>query len=85
MVDYGSRPVRDFVILQYYGKIRYPSSQGCCYIRYSVRDVDIMQYYDKKKNMGPCVPPSTNFTNLVWARSTSVRDVIPNNIFKTET
>ena len=32
MVKYGTRPVRDVVILQKYGKIRHPSSQGCCYI-----------------------------------------------------
>ena len=32
MVKYATRPVRDVVILQYYGKIRHPSSQGCCSI-----------------------------------------------------
>ena len=32
MVKYGTRPVRDVDILQFYGKIRHPSSQGCSYI-----------------------------------------------------
>ena len=32
MVKYDTRPVRDVVILQYYGKIRHPSRQGCCSI-----------------------------------------------------
>ena len=31
MVKYGTRPVKDVDIMQYYGKIRHPSSQGCCY------------------------------------------------------
>ena len=32
MVKYGTRQVGDVVILQKYGKIRHPSSQGYCYI-----------------------------------------------------
>ena len=32
MVKYDTRPVRDVVILQYYGRIRHPSSQGCSYL-----------------------------------------------------
>ena len=68
MVKYGTRPVRDVVIFGIIVK----------YGTRPVRDVDIMQYYDK--NMRHCVPP-TNFTNLLWARSTSVRDVKTNNIF----
>ena len=31
LVKYGTRPVRDVVIMQYYGEIRHPFSQGCCY------------------------------------------------------
>ena len=31
MVKYGTRPFRDVVLLQHYGKKRHPSSQGCCY------------------------------------------------------
>ena len=35
MVKYGTCPVRDVKILQYYGKIQHPSSQGCSYIAVS--------------------------------------------------
>ena len=31
MVKYGTRPIRDVVILHDYGKIRHPTIQGCCY------------------------------------------------------
>ena len=37
LVNYGTRPVRDVDIMQYYGKIRQPSSQ----------DAVIMQMYGK--------------------------------------
>ena len=73
MVKCITRPVRDVVIFGII--VKYGTRQ--------VRDVDIMQYYDRKYETLRPPPPHThlNFTNLLWARSTSVRDVITNNIF----
>ena len=78
MVKYGTRPVGDVVILQYYGKKKSPVQLGMLLlckskVKYGtppVRDVDILQYYDKIRhpsNRGCC------YIAVLWLKKTGTR------------
>ena len=68
MVKYGTRPVRDVVILQYYGRIRHPSSQGCCYLGIESHFVGVHGPYElhRKEKQIKCTALAVHETLLFF-------------------